>query len=136
VLLGVLGFIAVPIWLGVDSIFCYDAFDQLVLAAFLYVPVRFLRTGNRPLWLLLGSIAGIACLTKMTIIFLGPGFLFALLISEYRRDLLTPWPWLGAALCVVIASPYLLWQFANGWPTLEYRNNYGTSRVYDASLPE
>jgi hypothetical protein len=136
VLLSVLGFIAGPLWLGVNSIFCYDGFDQFVLAAFLYVLVRFLRSGNHRLWLLLGGIAGIACLTKMTILFLGPGFLVALLISKYRRDLLTPWPWLGAAICLVIVSPYLLWQVANSWPTLEYWTNYGTSRVYQASLPE
>jgi hypothetical protein len=47
---------------------------------------------------------------------------------------LTPWPWLGAALCVVVVSPYLFWQIANHWPTLEYWNNYGTIRVYQASL--
>jgi 4-amino-4-deoxy-L-arabinose transferase-like glycosyltransferase len=126
VLLSVLGFIAGPLWLGINSVFCYDGFDQLVLAAFLYVLVRFLRSGNQRLWLLLGGIAGIACLTKMTILFLGPGFLAALLISKYRRDLLTPWPWLGAAICLVVVSPYLL----------EYWTSYGTSRVYEASLPE
>jgi len=136
VLLSVLGFIAGPLWLGVNSIFCYDGFDQLILAAFLYVLVRFLRSGNQRLWLLLGGIAGIACLTKMTILFLGPGFLAALLISKYRKDLLTPWPWLGAAICIIVVSPYLLWQVANGWPTLEYWNNYSISRVYKASLPE
>ncbi|CAG1014831.1 hypothetical protein ANAEL_05093 [Anaerolineales bacterium] len=136
VLLSILGFIAGPLWLGLNSIFCYDAFDQLVLAVFLYVIVRFLRTGNHRLWLLLGGIAGIACLTKMTILFLGPGFLVALLISKYRKDLLTPWPWLGAAICLVVVSPYLFWQAANGWPTLEYWTSYGTSRVYEASLPE
>ncbi len=131
-----LGFIIVPLWLGADSIFCYDSIDQLVLAGFLYTLVRFLRSGNRRLWILLGAIAGIACLTKMTILFLGPGFLVALLVSKYRKDLLTPWPWLGAALCLVLVSPYLLWQIANHWPTLEYWNNYGTIRVYDASIPQ
>ena len=131
VLLSVLGFIAGPIWLALNSIFGYDSFDQLVLAAFLYVLVRFLRSGNRRLWLLLGLIAGIACLTKMTIIFLGPGFLIALLISKYRRDLLTPWPWLGAAICVVVVSPYLFWQVANGWPTIEYWSNYVTGRMWE-----
>ncbi len=136
VLLSILGFIAGPLWLGVNSIFCYDGFDQLVLAAFLYVLVRFLRSGNHRLWLLLGGIAGVACLTKITILFLGPGFLVALLISKYRRDLLTPWPWLGAAICLVVVSPYLLWQIANGWPSLEYWTYYGSFRVYKASLPE
>ncbi len=133
VALSALAFIVVPYWLMFDSIFCYDSIDQLVLAGFLYTLIRFLRSGNRKLWLLLGLLAGIACLTKMTILFIGPGFLLALLISKYRRDLLTPWPWLGAAVCVILVSPYIIWQIANRWPTLEYWLNYGNYRVYKAS---
>jgi hypothetical protein len=136
VAISALGFIIVPAWLCLDSIFCYDSIDQLVLAGFLFTLVRFLRTGNRRLWLVLGTLAGIACMTKMTMLFLGPGFLVALLLSKYRRDLLTPWPWLGAGLCVVIVSPYLFWQVANHWPTLEYWTSYGTLRVYQASVPQ
>lgn len=131
-----LGVIIIPVLLSLDSIFCYDSIDQMVLAGFLYVLVRFLRTGDRRLWILLGAIAGIACNTKMTILFLGPGFLLALLFSKYRRDLLTPWPWLGGILCLVMVTPYLLWQSANDWPTLEYWIKYGTLRLYEASLPQ
>jgi 4-amino-4-deoxy-L-arabinose transferase-like glycosyltransferase len=108
--LSAVGFIVVPLWLSVDSIFCYDSIDQMVLAGFLYVLVRFLRMGDRRLWIILGLVAGVACNTKMTILFLGPGFLIALLVSKYRKDLLTPWPWLGAVLCLIIVIPYLLWQ--------------------------
>lgn len=129
VLLSVLAFTAVPIALAFNSIFCYDGFDQLVLAVFLYVLVRFIRSGNRWLWLLLGLVAGIACLTKMTILFFGPSFLVALLISKYRKILLSPWPWLGAVICAVVVLPYLVWQAANGWPTLEYWNNYSAFRM-------
>lgn len=136
VALSALGFIVTPVWLSVDSIFCYDSIDQMVLAGFLYVLVRFLRTGNPRLWLLLGVLAGIACNTKMTLLFLGPGFLIALLVSKTRRDLLTPWPWLGATICLLMVAPYLLWQFANDWPTLEYWTTYGAARVYQASLPQ
>jgi hypothetical protein len=136
VMLSAMGFIFVPLWLGIDSIFCYDSIDQLILAGFLFTLVRFLQNGNKKLWILMGVIAGIACMTKMTILFFGPGFLAALLISKYRRDLLTPWPWLGAGLCLVIVMPYLLWQITNHWPTLEYWNNYGTLRVYQTSLPQ
>jgi len=134
VALTALGFIIVPGWLMLDSIFCYDSIDQLILAAFLFYLVRFLRTRNKRLWIVLGLIAGLACLTKMTILFLGPGFLVALLASKYRKDLITPWPWLGAGLCLVLVSPYLLWQSANHWPTLEYWVNYGSQRVYRASV--
>lgn len=136
VALTALGFIVVPGWLILDSIFCYDSIDQLILAAFLFTLIRFLRTADKRLWLGLGLIAGLACLTKMTILFLGPGFLVALLASKYRRDLVTPWPWLGAALFLILVSPYLLWQFTNHWPTLEYWRNYGASRVYQASVQQ
>ena len=131
-----IGFIIVPSWLALDSIFCYDSIDQLILAAFLFFLTRFLRTGNKRLWIVLGFIAGLACLTKMTILFLGPGFLIALLVSKYRRDLITPWPWLGAALCLVLVLPYLIWQFVNHWPTLEYWMAYGSQRVYQASIQQ
>jgi 4-amino-4-deoxy-L-arabinose transferase-like glycosyltransferase len=134
--LSALGFIIAPVWLILNSFFTYDGFDQLVLAMFLYVLVRFIRTGNKKLWLALGLIAGIACITKMTLLYLGPGFLVALLISKYRKDLLTPWPWLGAGLCLVVISPYLLWQYFNNWPTLEYWASYRAKVLYDASIPE
>lgn len=131
-----LALLAVPVWLTFDSVFTYDCFDQLVLAAFLFALVRFLHSGNRRLWILLGALAGIACLTKMTLPLLGPGFLAALLISKYRKDLLTPWPWLGGLVCLVLISPYILWNAANHWPTLVYWSHYSSQRLYEATLPE
>ena len=136
VALTALGFIVVPGWLMLDSIFCYDSIDQFILASFLFYLSKFLRTGDQRLWLVLGLIAGLASLTKMTVLFLGPGFLIALLISNYRKDLITPWPWLGAAICLLFVSPYLLWQYANDWPILGYLANYGSQRVYQASIQQ
>lgn len=134
--LSALGFLIAPVWMIVFSYLSYDAYDQLILAVFLYVLVRFIRSGDRKLWIVLGGIAGIACLTKMTLLYIEPGFLVALLLSKYRKDLLTPWPWLGAALCLLIVSPYLHWQADNSWPTLKYWINYGTHRLRVASVTE
>ncbi len=128
-----LGFLGAQYYLMFDGFFSYDAFDQLFLAAFLYVLVRFLQSGDRRLWLVMGAIAGICCLNKVTILFLGPGFLVALLLSKYRRELLTPWPYLGAALCLLIASPYLVWEALNGWPTIEYWQGYSANSLYPIS---
>ena len=72
----------------------------------------------------------------MTLLYVGPGFLVALLLSKYRKDLLTPWPWLGAALFLVLLSSYLLWQVVNGWPTLKYWINYGTLRMVPVSASD
>lgn len=133
VALAALGFMGGTLWLSLNSIFAYDSFDQLILAGFLLALTRLLKTGNRRLWLVLGLLAGLALNAKMTLLFMGPGFLAALLISRQRRDLLTPWPWLGALLCLAFLSPYLIWQVVNGWPTLDYWTAYSSVRVYQAS---
>ncbi len=134
--LSALGFIIAPVWLILDFFFAYDSIDQLILAIFMFLLVRFLRTGNKKLWLSLGLVAGIAGLTKMTILYLAPGFMIGLLISRHRKDLLTRWPWLGGGLFLVIISPYIYWQVANKWPTLEYWSNYSSKMLYQYSLPE
>jgi hypothetical protein len=134
--LAALGFIIAPVWLILDSFFCYDSIDQLVLAIFLYILVRFIRTENRKLWIALGVTAGIAFMTKATILFLGPGLLIALLASKYRKHLLTPWPWFGVGMFLVIISPYLLWEYANHWPTLAYWARYSSMKLYHSSIPE
>ena len=111
-------------WVWINTFFGYDSFDQLWLALFLFLLVRFIKTGNKQLWIGLGLMAGIAVMTKTTILYYGPGFLIALLISKYRNHLLTRWPWLGAGLFLVIVAPYIAWEFVNQWPSLEFWKNY------------
>jgi hypothetical protein len=131
-----LGFIIAPVWLILDSFFCYDSIDQLVLSIFLYFLVRFIRTENKRLWIALGVTAGIAFLTKATILFLGPGLLIALLATKHRKQLLTPWPWIAVGIFLVIISPYVIWQYVNHWPTLAYWGRYSSKKLYNSSIPE
>ncbi|MGD0725302.1 MAG: glycosyltransferase family 39 protein [Spirochaetia bacterium] len=131
-----LGFIIAPVWLILDSFFCYDSIDQLVLAIFLYLLVRLIRTENKRLWMALGVTAGIAFLTKATILFLGPGLLIALLATKQRRHFLTPWPWFAVGIFLVIISPYVIWQYVNHWPTITYWGRYSGQKLYHSSIPE
>jgi hypothetical protein len=131
--LSALAFMVAPFWLIQNSFFGYDTFDQAFLAGFLYLLVRLLRTENRRLWLALGLVAGLACLTKTTILFLGPGFALALLVSKRRVDLLTPWPYLGGLIFAVVVSPYVIWELENGIPTVEYWAGYDKTLLYSYS---
>jgi hypothetical protein len=134
VALSAAAFITAPFWLMMDSFFGYDAFDQLALAGFLYVLVRFIRTEDRKLWIALGLSAGLACMTKVTILYMAPGFLVALLATRYRRHLLTPWPWMALGLFLLTVLPYVLWEHANHWPTLEYWGGYQSFQLTDLSI--
>ena len=77
-----------------------------------------------------------AFLTKATILFLAPGFLIALLASKHRSQLLRPEPWIALGAFLVLASPYLIWNCVNHWPTIAYWVSYGLLRVYRYSFPE
>ncbi len=131
-----LGFITAPVWLILDSFFCYDSIDQLVLSIFLFILIKFIKTGNLKLWLSLGLVAGIACMTKTKILYLAPGLFIAILISKYNRHFSTPWPWLAAGIFLAIISPYAIWEQINHWPTLEYWTNYSKNLLFQYSIPE
>jgi 4-amino-4-deoxy-L-arabinose transferase-like glycosyltransferase len=84
---------------------------------------------RRPAWFLAaGAFLGLGALSKLTAGPVGVAVLAGLLATrDGRRLLRTPWPWLGAALAVAIASPMLLWNAANGWPSFTYQAAHGLS---------
>jgi 4-amino-4-deoxy-L-arabinose transferase-like glycosyltransferase len=69
-------------------------------------------------WLAAGVAAGLACLSKYSALFLAPGLLLWLgASSQGRRQLRTPWPWLGALIAAAIFAPNVAWNAAHGWMT-------------------
>jgi hypothetical protein len=67
-------------------------------------------------WLLLGAAGGLGLLTKFSIAFIALGVLAAILITQQRRWLRTRWPYLAAAVALVIGSPSIIGQIALGFP--------------------
>jgi 4-amino-4-deoxy-L-arabinose transferase-like glycosyltransferase len=75
-------------------------------------------TGRGAWWLAVGAAAGLACLSKYSALFLAPGMLLWLALSvEGRRQLRTPWPWLGALVAGAIFAPNIAWNADHGWLT-------------------
>ncbi len=107
------------------SIFSMDVLDQLWWALASLVLVRLLRRDTPRLWLLVGLVAAIALLTKLTVLFFGLALVLALLVTPERRYLRTPWPWLAGGIAFLGLLPYLVWNALNGWPTVEFWYHYG-----------
>ena len=115
--------LATPILLAVSSLFSMNVFEPLFWTAGAYVLVR-LADGAAPrLWLLFGLIAGLGLLNKHSTAFFGVAVLAGVALSPLRRHLATPWPWAGAGVALLVFLPNLLWQAANGFPTLEDLRN-------------
>jgi hypothetical protein len=85
--------------------------------------------GGRRRWLGLGMILGLALLTKFTALVLGAGILVGLLATPGRRWLATPWPWLAAALALLVGSPSLIGQAVLGWPFLGQYQDLAASQL-------
>ena len=101
-----------------------DAFDQLFWVSATFVLILILKRQGSRLWLLFGLVAGLGLFTKVTMLYFGFAVFVALLATPARRHLGTRWSWLGGAVALAFLLPYLYWQMANGWPTLEFWRNY------------
>jgi hypothetical protein len=120
-------------FLGIDSLFSMDPFDELWWVILAYLLVRLIRRDEPRLWLLFGLVAGIGLMTKVTMLIFGFAIVVGLLLTPQRKYLLSKWIWPGAAIALAIFLPYILWNAVNGWPTLEFWSTYAINHANPVS---
>jgi 4-amino-4-deoxy-L-arabinose transferase-like glycosyltransferase len=136
VVLSTLAFGLSPIVIAMTSFYSMNAFELLLWAAVVLTVVRLAKTRNSKLWLLAGVLGGLAFENKHTIVVyvaaLGCGVVLAAVVERFLAkgdrtaspwSLRDPWLWAGAAVAIALAIPNVAWQFANGWPSLEFYRN-------------
>lgn len=128
--------LACPLYLITNSMFQTVSFDHLAWFGVIALTVQLIRTGDRRLWRAIGVVFGAGLLIKYTIGLLAIGLLAGLLLTPHRHWLRMRWPYLGGLVAVVIASPNLIWQVINGFPTLEFIRNNSAAVREDGSLFE
>jgi len=118
--LAALGVTTCAFFLGANGLLQTVSFDSLAWALALYSFVRIARSAEPRWWLGLGAAIGLGMMTKFTTPVLVAVIGAGVLLTPVRRALRTPWPWLGAAVAVLIAAPDLAWQVAHGWPSVDF----------------
>jgi 4-amino-4-deoxy-L-arabinose transferase-like glycosyltransferase len=107
--------------------------DQLWWTLALYILARLLRTGDKHWWLALGAALGIGLLTKFSVLFFGLALAVALLVTRQRRAFLSRWPWVAAALALVIGSPSIVGQIRLGYPVLAQMRDLQSTQLTQVS---
>src|SRR5919107_708919 len=130
--LAALAVLVAPNFLVFGTFISMDAFDQLFWVSAAYVLLLILKRNEPRLWPLFGLFAGLGLLTKLTMLSFGFAVLVALLLTPARRQLRSPWPWIGGGVAVAFLVPYAYWNATNGWPTPEFWAEYG-GKVDEAS---
>ena len=113
------------VFLATSSIFSMDIIDALWWSLCAYLLIRIIKRDQPKLWLVLGLVAGLGLMTKLTIAF----FLFAIIVglalTPSRRYFRTKWFWLGGLISFGFLLPYIMWNALSGWPTVQFYFNYG-----------
>jgi 4-amino-4-deoxy-L-arabinose transferase-like glycosyltransferase len=131
--LAALASLAALTFLAIDSIFSMDSFDELWWVLLAYILIRLIKRDQPRLWLLFGLVAGIGLTTKITMLMFGFALVAGLLLSPQRTYLLNKWAWIGGAIAFAFLLPYILWNAANGWPTLAFWSTYTNGHANPAS---
>ncbi len=78
-----------------------------LLAAWVFLRVQ--QSPSTRSWIVLGILGGLGCFTGVTVLLWGPVLLGTLIARRTGREQLrTAGPWMAAALCLLVLSPYLL----------------------------
>jgi 4-amino-4-deoxy-L-arabinose transferase-like glycosyltransferase len=117
--------IAAPTILGTGDVFQTVIFDVATWMVSLYWFLCVVIDRRPRHWIYLGITLGIGLEVKYTIVGLIAGIIIAVLLTaSLRNELRTRYPWIAAAIALLIWAPNLAWQVANGFPTLTYVTNH------------
>lgn len=99
---------------------------------------QILRTQRVGLWYGLGLVFGLALLSKYTAVLLAPCVLLYLLLTDERRWLKTPHPYLAVLLGFACFAPVLVWNSQHDWVsfTFQFRNGLGSEAMSLAHVAE
>src|SRR5262249_9193812 len=115
-----------PVLLAVASFYSMNVIDVLVWTVAARILVELLDRPSLEGWVLLGIVLGLGRENKIGVLWLGAGIGAGLLLTPARRQLATAGPWIAGAIALALFVPNVLWEIANGWPTVEFIRNAST----------
>lgn len=112
-----------PIFLGMNSIFSMNTFDHFFWVLSAYFVVRIIQNGKPIFWILLGISLGLGTLNKISMIWFEAGVIAGFLFTPMRIQLKTIYPYLSAAIVLIIFSPFIIWNITHDFAHLEFIKN-------------
>lgn len=92
--------------------------------ATIYALWKLIQTDHPKWWYVAGLLMGLAWLGKYSGIMLVPSvFLFVVVSKHQRKWLLTPHPYLGGLLAVMVFSPVLIWNAQHDWVSFAFQGS-------------
>ncbi len=130
--LAALATLIAPAFLGANSLLTVDSFDILFWGLAIYVLILILKYDDPKTWLWFGLVVGIGLTNKVSLLYFSLAMVIGLALTPHRKYFRSVWLYLGGAIALMFLLPYVIWNAANDWPTIEFFAAYG-NKVYQAS---
>jgi len=102
--------------------------------AMMWALIRLNQSGDARWWLAAGVFAGLALLSKFTVVMMIPAVAAFMLVPAWRRRwLLSPYPWAAALIAVVLFLPVLIWNAGYDWASFRFQSVRATA-AHELSL--
>jgi 4-amino-4-deoxy-L-arabinose transferase-like glycosyltransferase len=131
--LAMLAIAIAPIYLALHHFYSMNAFDLLAWPLAAWALLIAVREQSPRAWVLLGVALGLGLLNKIGVLWLGAGFFAGIVATRARGQLRTRWPWIAAALALLLFAPHVWWQIDHGWPTREFIANATGGKMLEVS---
>ena len=90
--------------------------------AMLWALVRLRESDDGRWWLAAGAFAGLALLSKFTVVMLVPAVAAFMLVPDWRRRWLrSPYPWTAALIAAVLFAPVVIWNDQHDWASFRFQ---------------
>jgi 4-amino-4-deoxy-L-arabinose transferase-like glycosyltransferase len=123
IVIAALAVIAMPVFLVMGSFYSMNAFEPLIWTSIFYFIIRLVQEENAKYWLVIGLLLGIGLELKHTTAVYAVALVVGMLLTNNRRLLWNRWILWGALACFLLLLPNLIWQYVNGFPSLEFYRN-------------
>jgi len=119
---------SMPVTLAFGGFYSMNAFEPLLAVLLLLFTVKIIKSNNTRLWLYSGIIMGLGLMNKHTFGVFIAALLAALILSGKAKIIFNRWFLSGSLICLVLFLPNIIWQFENGFPSLEFYRNISVDK--------
>ena len=135
-ILASVAFIISPAFLRSNMLFQPVSLNQFFWLTSFYLIIRLVNSQDPRYWLYISANFGLGFLTKYSIVFLATGFLIALLLTPYRKMILSKYFLYGIIIGFLIILPNVIWQYQNNWPVLYHMEMLREYHLVNVKIPD
>jgi len=122
-LLACLCVLAAPVYLGIDLLLSMNVYEPIFWMGCVLSYIWAVKRDDPMYWLMFGAFAGLGLMNKHSMVFFGIAIIVGLALTKDRRAFANKYLWLGGAIAFLLFLPNIIWQYQNGWATLELLRN-------------